>query len=173
MSIGTRNANIKYLNVSCGKFKYRDEEYGFVDGTYIGHVIEHDEGNAERHIDPYDKITLTLVDGDETYYVSGRMGTCYSWMLASYMDSVSPGDVIGIDVKPGTDNSKVTVCFVKKGKKNVPRIDMGDDKHAKALEVFRNHPGYGADAMTTAGPVSLSDPDTTAADEQYDPFDRD
>ncbi len=165
--IGTSKSGNRYLHARNGNFgETQDGELiRFVEGVYDGHSIEQDEFNGKTR----DMIVMKMSDGEESYLIDWTMGTCGSWMLASYMGEVSLGDRIRVEVKPGSDNPKVTVVFVKKvidGKvgQNVPRIDMGPDKHARAEEVFRAHPGYGTE------PVPADAGETTANRDEYDPF---
>lgn len=107
-----------YVNTSCGRFIVTDKdgtknEYNEVSGRYVGHTIKHDPGNPAKQVKARDVLWVVIEDNETKMTVKASMGTTFTWMYASHLDSMKVGDTLKLKTWPGTDVNKVSVCLVE------------------------------------------------------------
>lgn len=173
-----------YFNMSCGALTHKPKNGEPQSGkSQIGHLTavyyywDAFEDKA-RNIQPGYRVEIHIRNpGNEakdiapyTAVIRAKAPQTATWMLASYLPNVKPGDLVKIEVSGGSENDKVTTVFLKRPDAsgawvNVPRVEMPADlteRHKKAEAVYRTHP-----AFTERGSSPQA---VTREEEEYDPF---
>lgn len=71
--------------------------------------------DAAPGFEPTMRLEVVLKDGDDTMLcVRGGMHTAYGRMFAAQVGSFAKGDPLRMELNSGTDNSKVSTCFLRK-----------------------------------------------------------
>lgn len=125
---------------------------------YRAEIHLRNPGNEQKDVAPY------------TAVIRAKAPQTATWMLASYLPNVKPGDMVRIEVSGGSENEKVTTVFLKRPDANgawvnVPRVEMPADltqRHEKAEALYRTHPAF---TERGASPAKV-----TKDEEEYDPF---
>ena len=174
-----------YVNTSCGRFVVSDKdgtksEYNEVSGKYVGHTIRHDPGKPESQVKPRDVLWVVIEDNDTKMTVKATLGTTFTWMYASHLDSMKVGDTIKLKTWPGTDVNKVSVCLVETPSGDglwtplVRREFPKDQTERRGLEsqIIRSHAGWmDPETFKHTNEATAEDAKAIMADDgAFDPF---
>jgi hypothetical protein len=139
------STNLVFVHPKNGKFVIEAEtgpvEYEMIEGTLDMVKIEHDEGNVQHKIQPYDAFIMHIRDEDTVYRIKINAERNFAFSVASVLSDLGKGDTIRAKTRQG-DDPTVTFCNILKKDENGTWVrpvlsEMPKDK-AKKIEFLKD-----------------------------------